>query len=159
MTSVTEQQLAQELRAVLSCVSVGGSIDESESLRDALTSLEVYIPAVLREIHDEWRYESLDGFYSTVARKTRDYELELVGLCILISDQTLTPLHIRLEISPDEDEIVWLECKLGEAGRDGMVRIPYGSTRVGKLANADRIKTIEWVYRVGFGEQSSPSSP
>jgi hypothetical protein len=81
------------------------------------------------------------------------HEIEIIGLCILISDQTLTPLHIRLYISPEEDEIVWLECKLGEMGPDGMIRVPYGSSRANKLADAERINTIKWVYCVGFGQR------
>jgi hypothetical protein len=56
--------------------------------------LNGYIPEVLREIHSEWKYESLDGIYPEIARKNGDLEIEIIGLCIFIQDQTLTPLHL-----------------------------------------------------------------
>ena len=42
MTSVAEQRLARELRAVLIREPVGGNIGESGNLREVLTALEFY---------------------------------------------------------------------------------------------------------------------
>ena len=92
-----------------------------------LSGLEFFIPQVLAEIHPEWKHESLDGFYPVVARKTGEGEAEIFGLCILISDQTTTPFHLRLQSSPSSDEVSWLECRLGEAGEHGMVRTPLAT--------------------------------
>jgi len=153
-TSRAEAFLARELRLALADIPIGAPITDSDQFRDALSSLEYFIPEVLGEIHTEWRHESLDGIFPEIATKTNTYEVEIAGLCIIISDQTLTPIHVRLLTAPDKDEIAWLECRLGESSPQGMVRIPYGSSR-GKLAVASRLDTIDWVYFVGFGDRVS----
>ena len=58
-------------------------------------------------------------------RKTGDRELELFALCIIINDQSLIPVHLRLEISPNSDEVLCLELKLGERKDDAMLPQPY----------------------------------
>ena len=132
------------------------SIADAEQFREVLCGLEYFLPEVLREIHPEWDRESLDGLFPQVACKTRDGEAEIFGLCILISDQTLTPFHLRLQISPSVDKVSWLECRLGERGEQGMVRTPYQSLNAirkrlyGREGRADR---IDWVYNVTFGKR------
>jgi hypothetical protein len=101
---------------------------------------------------------SLDGIYPVLARKTGEGEMELFGQCILISDQTLTPLHLRLQVGPTEDEVSWLECRLGERGERGMVRTPYESQdRAFKRLYAleGKADAIDWVYKVTFGRRES----
>jgi hypothetical protein len=105
----------------------------------------------LREVHAEWKHESLDGVFSELARKSADWQAEIAGLCILITDQTLTPYHVCLRVASETDEIEWLECKLGETRDDKMVRIPYDSNRGGRRSVAVRLHTINWKYHVGFG--------
>lgn len=142
------------MRAILAHVSIGESIEQAAEFRDLLSTLERYLPEVLREVHPVWARESLDGVYSELARKTGECEIELAGLCIFISDQTLTPLHVRLQISPSRDEITWLDCRLGEAGPDGTVRIPYERRRMlAKPAVSTNWDQLDWVYHVGFGER------
>jgi hypothetical protein len=109
---------------------------------------------VLQEIHPEWKRESLDGIYPEIARKSGEFEIEIAGLCILISDQALTPFHLLLQINPDRNEVSWLDCKLGEAGPNGMVRTPYDWRRVlAKLSSATDWKRVKWTYHVGFGKR------
>ena len=153
--SKAEQHLACKLRVVLAGVPIGGAVDDSQEFREVLSALEFFIPQLLRELYPEWNQESLDGVYPEIARKTNECEAEIAGLCILISDQTMTPIHVRLHASQDKDEIDWLECRLGEAGADGMIRMPYGSRWLANLAVTGRLDTIEWVYCVGFGERNS----
>lgn len=93
----------------------------------------------------------MDGIFPEIAVKTAHHEANIAGLCILISDQTLTPIHIRLRAAVSSDAIVSLKCCLGESGPNGMVRVPYGSNRVSKIAVANRLDVIEWTYRVMFG--------
>ncbi len=156
MASRLEQDLSRSIRAVLADLPDGARIPDSEEFREVNLGLEYFLPEVLREIHPEWRHESLDGIIPLVARRTRQGEAEIVGLCILISDQTLTPLHLFLQIAPSVDEVSWLECRLGEKGKHGMVRTPYDKMSSKRLyaleGNADG---IEWVYKVTFGERRS----
>jgi hypothetical protein len=123
-----------------------------------LDGLEFFLPAVLRKVYPELDRESLDGFSPLFARKTGEREAELFGFCILISDQTLTPIHLRLQLSSTSNEVSWLELRLGESGPDGMVRLPYHPT-VGTIhtwlhALNERAVTIAWVYEVTFGKKS-----
>src|SRR4029079_15732548 len=97
------------LRTALAPLPIGSVIPESECLRAALCSLESYLVALLREIHVEWEHESLDGILPLTSRKTGEHEVEIVGHCILITDQSLTPIHVRLQHSSTDDEISWLE--------------------------------------------------
>lgn len=112
------------------------------------------MPAVLREIHAFWKYESLDGVFHELARKTGPRQVEIAGLCILISDQTLTPYHVQLRFASSADEIEWLDCRLGEIRGDVLVRVPYNSyfDRGGVRSVADRLRSIEWQFHVGFGD-------
>jgi hypothetical protein len=112
--------------------------------------LEAYTHAVLREVHLDWKYESFDGVWPEVAKNLGEREAEFTGLFILISDQTLTPFHIRLKIAENQHEIEIFDCKVGEL-RDGkMVRIPYNSV-AGKKSVHTRLNSMTWKYHVGFG--------
>lgn len=156
MASSLEQNLSRSLRAILADLPDGARIPDSEQFREVTSGLEYLLPEVLREIHPEWRHESLDGILPLVARKTREDEAEIVGMCILITDQTVTPLYLHLQIDPAADEVSWLECRLGERGKHGMMRTPYnqmsGKRFYALEGNAD---LIEWVYKVTFGERRS----
>jgi hypothetical protein len=109
---------------------------------------------VLNQVYPDC--EALDGILSLVARKTGRLEAEILGLCILLSDQSVTPLHVRLQIGIYNDEITWLECRLGERGNHGMVRTPYdSSSAVAKRLYAleGKADSIDWVYKVTFGQR------
>lgn len=158
--SKAEEIISSSLRTILADLPIGAPIDDSGEFRkDVLNGLEFFLPVILREIHNEWKYESLDGIYPVVARKTGAGEVDIFGLCILISDQTLTPLHLRFQIASFEDEISWLECNLGEQGEQGMVRIPYDALNAafkrvyGVWALEGNSDKIDWVYKVTFGER------
>src|SRR5262245_546353 len=118
MASKAEEIASRRLRAILAGLPDGATIGDSPGFRDALSGLEWFLPTVLAEIHPEWTGESLDGIYAHVAQKTGEGEAEILGLCCLMSDQTLTPIHLRLRVSTTADEVSWLELRLGENGRD-----------------------------------------
>ena len=155
MASSAEQRISCSLRALLAGLLDGASISASEQFREILSFLNFFLPhQVLSEIYPEWNQESLDGILPILARKTRDGETEILGLCIIISDQTLTPIHVRLQVAASNDEISWLECRLGQRGKDGMVRTPYDSLSAvaRRLCALDgRPDLIDWVYKVTFG--------
>ncbi len=157
MVSKAEEIASRRLRAILAVTPAGEAIDDSPEFRDALSGLEWFLPTVLAEIHPEWNGESLDGIYPHIAHKIGEWEAEILGLCCLMSDQTLTPIHLRLQLSSTGDEVSWLELRLGEKGRAGMVRIPYSSSpSLHKRLHAliHRASTVEWVYQVTFGNRT-----
>ena len=157
MASRAEESISRSLRAILADLPNGACIGDSEQFEEVLSGLEFFLPhQVLSEVYPEWGGESLDGILPLVARKTGDGEAEILGLCILISDQTLTPLHVRLQVAVYTDEVSWLECKLGERGKHGMVRTPYeSSSAVAKRLYAldGKADQIDWVYKVTFGKR------
>ena len=152
--SKAEQLTSRALRTMLGRAAVGDSIQQFAEFLEFLSGLEWLLPKVLEEIHPEWKWESLDGFQVFAAHRTWNQEAELTGYCILITDQTLTPFHLRLQIAPAVDEISWLELKLGERSPSGMVRLPYSAPPLRwTAALKDGIDTIDWVYKVTYGER------
>ncbi len=165
MASKTEEILSRALRTILADLSTGANIPASEQFRrDVLTSLCWWLPSIFGEVFPEWSGMCLDGIYPALARKTGDGEAEILGQCIFIEDQTLTPIHLRLQLAPAADEVSWLEFKVGErlegkpgeCGKHGMKLIPYlnldrALRRIYRLdGNAD---DIDWVYKVTFGNR------
>lgn len=158
MPSRAEQSVSRSFRTILAALPNGASFANAEQLQDALDGLDFFVPQVLRKKHPEWDRESLDGFFPLMARKCGEREAEIFGLCILITDQTLTPIHLYLQLSPSTDEVSWLECKLGEKGEHGMTRTPWpSSSAIDQLlhALAGRSDRIDWVYKVMFGHRRS----
>lgn len=157
MASKAEEVTSRRLRAILVGLPTGAGIVDSDEFRDASLSLEWFLPDVLAEIHNEWAGESLDGIYCHVARKTGDLEVEILGLCWLMCHQKLTPIHLRLQLSADADEVSWLELRLGEKGPHGIVLKPYyvSEDSIYKRLHSlnGRIDTIEWIYKVTYGER------
>ncbi len=146
MTSKAETIVSQELRAILAPLDTGASIPHSEWLLKLQSALEFFLPAELG-----WRHESFDAFRFVIARKVTCDEAEFAGLALLISDQTWTPIHLWLRLSPDSDRITSLDCRVGEPGEgaEGLVRIPYASGLADKILYSlpERVGAIDWVYR------------
>src|SRR5688572_7313196 len=105
MISQTEQYLGRSLRTILAHLPEGGAIAHSEEFQKVLLGMEFFLPGVLQERYSEWNHESLDGICPLVARKTGKDEVEIFGQCILMSDQTLALLHVRLQVDPAKDEL------------------------------------------------------
>ena len=155
--SVPEQRVCELLTPLLRSHEVGDSIVPSSGDGYIFSSFEFFLPGVLREIHAEWLHESLDGIYPASFRKTGDREIELIGLALFISDQTLTPLHVRLQLSLDFDCVSWIDLKLGERIDGECRRDPYGSAKVSRamLHVTNRLDSVDWYYHVGYGEYQS----
>jgi hypothetical protein len=153
MQSPAEHILVRSFRSILADLPTGFEIEESAEFRSALNALEFFVSEVLSEIHSEWRGEALDGVIPLTSRKTGEREVEILGLCILLSDQTVTPIQLRLQIAPASDEVSWFECRLGERGREGMVRTPYERRSKRLYALEGRTDSIDWVYQVTFGDR------
>jgi hypothetical protein len=159
MLSKAEIITSQALRSILVELPIGSTIDDSEKLQLALSGLEWFVSEVLREIHPEWN-ESLDAIYPHYARKSGEREVEILGLCYLLSDHTMASIDLRLQLFRATDAVSWLELRLGEKGENGMVRLPYGSNvsiykRLHDLNR--RAENIDWVYKVTFGKKEVES--
>lgn len=149
-----EQMIARSLRPILKDLEIGAPIGYSASFREVLSGIEWFLPGVIGEVHPEWIGMTLDGIDPWSARKTGESEIEIFGYCIFIDDQTVTPVHLRLQLAARNDEVSWLECRVGEPGPRGMVRTPY-SQSVNLLKRIYRKEgvpeSLEWVYQVTFG--------
>lgn len=155
--SAPEQIVCERLAPLLREHQIGDSLGNVLPSRELMSALEFYLPEILREVHQEWQYESLDGMYPKIFRKTGEREAELLGLANFISDQTLTPVHFRLQLSPTYDRVAWIDLRLGEHTESGCRREPYGLAKVqGSMLHVyERFDSIDWHYHVGFGERDS----
>ncbi len=160
MTSKAEAKTCHGLREIVDELQQGAQIPDSVGFRESLSGLEYLLPEVLAAEHHWWRYEGFDGILPAVARKVGPQEIEVIGVCILISDQSVTPIYVRLGLSSEADEIAWLECKVGEPGdRDGgLHRDSYESRRIASdLASVgDRASQINWVYTARIAPRATP---
>jgi hypothetical protein len=151
-----EAQVASEVKTLLGSVAVGAesTVAPSSSL---CSSLELYVPQVLRRTHSEWSGESLDGVFVARARKVGDATIELAGTCVLISDQTVTPILVVLALSPSGDRIGSVRVSLGEpgGGRLGISGPACDSPKAGRLLATvvPRLASIPWSYDVASPEK------
>jgi len=105
MTSKAEKIASRCLRAILAPISVGADTEDSDDFSDFQSAMEYVIQSILEKEYPWWRWESLDAFSFAVARKTGAEEAEFIGLCLLITDQTWTPFHLRLRVASQGDTI------------------------------------------------------
>lgn len=153
--SAAEQRVCEKLSELLPRFENGALPEHDQCSLGLFLGLERFISEVLCEVHQEWDHESLDGIDPSSFQKTGPRSVEVIGAAILITDQTLTALAVKLQISPDLDRVSWFDCRLGESEENGtMRRTPY--ERAGRnwgIANVlNRLDSIEWTYHVGYGE-------
>jgi len=154
--SGAEVIIAESLRPVLERLSTGDPFPESTELRKALSAMEYFIPEVLREIHSEWDHESLDVVYPLTTKKTGNQEADIFGLCLLISAQSIVPIHVRLQIDSQQNHVTWLECRLGDQETRDRVRRPSRSADSNQQQPSSiqaQPDQIDWAYRVTYGKQ------
>lgn len=72
-------------------MELGAVVTDDERFGNLSAALEYYVPEVLAEVHSEWRRVSFDGVWPDVVKRTGLREIEIIGLCNFMSDQTLTP--------------------------------------------------------------------
>ena len=153
-----EECVSRSLRKILADLPLGASLydlgrPQPEQTGDFFPCLEYFLPAVLKELHPEWREESFDGFDPLFARKIGHREAELFGLCILISDQAHVPFHLLLQIASDTEEVSWLEFKVGEK-ENGEMKRSYTKSLYNRLyVLQEQPQKIDWAYQVTFGNR------
>lgn len=145
---------ARTARSILNDTEMDHSCLSSPLLESLLSSLEGFVSQLFHEI-GLLVNDCLDGIYAEIADKCGSFEIRILGNCIFINDQCLTPIDVKFSVACDKDEIDWCECKLGAMGPNGMVRTPYG----GKMRMvAGREKEIEWYYHFGYDHRSKPNA-
>lgn len=156
-TPVLESQVAAELKSLLRGLPVGAAFTVEPSA-DFCSSLEMYIPELLRRRYPQWAWESLDGIFMASARKTGPTAAQLGGTCILISDQTVTPFLVHLEASLADESITSFRVSLGESGGGSLgISGPECNSRDAEelLATiADRIGDIAWSFEIASPDLS-----
>jgi hypothetical protein len=155
MASQSELMVSRALRAVLADLPDGAIIPESRAFSGFLSVLEDFLTETLRDIHPEWEFESLDGVLPALANKSAPGEADLLGLCILITDQSLVPMHLRLQHANVHDSISWFDCKFGEEKNHRMNRVPWGSRSdaLKRLYLPHEVKRMNWFYHVTYGRR------
>lgn len=150
-SSSLETKIAAELSSYLENTSVGSEF-KVEPSADLSYLLELYIPKLLSSRYSEWEKESLDGVFVTRARKINLETVELAGMCILISDQTVTPFFIHLSLTSISYSIASYRVFLGEPGGGhlGISGPPCNTSRAQRmLENINtRLNNIPWLYTI-----------
>lgn len=155
--SPLERALALALRALLKDVPLGAEFAVPSSA-EICSVMELFFPDVLRRRHPEWLRESLDGFFIAHAKRVGPRAVEIIGTCILISDQTVTPFRARLSLGTEGDSVASYRIQLGEpsGGPLGISGPPCNSREATRLLNGlmSRVNSVSWKY-----DASSLESP
>lgn len=119
--------LADALRRLLE-----SGLNDEAAERELCSALEWSIPGRLKELHNVWKYETLDGVLPIRVTPVGNTGLELFGRCILLSDQTLVPILVTLNLEPTGT--VTVSGFIGEPDEEsgGMRRVKYGSQEAEK---------------------------
>lgn len=157
MPSRTERCLCRALHVEFADFAIGGTRAEYEPVRKMMTSLEWFVPEVLRELYPEWNSEALDGVWPFRVRKVDRAEAEVFGACYLMNNQKLAPLHVSTLASTLEEEISWFECELGIRGRRSMVGFPSMEHLCNHFYHFNDVDPdiLDWPYRVTFGSRGT----
>lgn len=143
--------VASELNVLLDGVAVGARLDVPPAA-DICSSLERWLPEILRRKYPQWKGESLDGICVARATKTGPLAARLIGTCILITDQRVTPFWVDLKLTATEDSVVAFRLRLGEpgTGRLGISGPGSNSNQADRLLCMllDRLDEVDWTYRV-----------
>jgi hypothetical protein len=158
----SEIVVAKSLRRLLATLEDGAPIEWPEKYSDTFNGFEYLLPQLLSQHYAYWKHESFDGFFPATSQKIGPYSAEIVGVCILISDQTVTPINIRIGILPPADEIAWMDCKVGArgSGAGAMTRTPWPIWRENPLCTLTHpVDSIDWVYSITLGHEAQTETP
>jgi len=151
VASWLEAMVATEVKKLVAGLPAGAEITVEPSA-SLCRSLEFFIPQLLSSSHSEWKGESLDGVFVACARKTGPAAVHLVGTCVLMSDQTMTPFMVELEASLSSESIASFRVHLGEPGRGqlGISGPKWNSHGADTLLAmlTTRLDRIAWSYTI-----------
>ena len=148
-----EHVLGVQLREFLAATGTGSET----SYRDMLSALEYYTTELLQYCEGWPSHESLDGVLPSRITKVDENEMEVLGVCILISDQTVTPMHATFRLTPRSEDIAMATCRVGEPDRasGGLLRLPYGSAdaSLARSTLPDRLGMFPWLFTIEVGSE------
>lgn len=153
MMAKFEELAAQYLRLSLRGVQEGGHVPETEARMQLQSALELFLPLMLRNADpNHWRLEAFDAFRFPVARKTAPLEAEFRGAGLLLSDETWTPVQVRLRAAADADTIEWGTCQVGDRLAGPGKRLPSQSPELGRLLSSicDHPEKIDWAFSAEY---------
>lgn len=150
-SSGLEAKVVMELSRLLERVAVGQEF-QIEPAATLSFSLELFLPQLLSQKYPVWSGETLDGIFIVCAQKIDAGAAHLAGMCMLMSDQTVTPFSLHVVLDPSHTKIASYRVHLGEpgGGRLGISGPTCHSDRAQILQYAprDRLKSIIRSYKV-----------
>ncbi|KAA0135997.1 hypothetical protein FYZ48_17870 [Gimesia chilikensis] len=154
MISTAETMVVQALAELLPQTDTGEALPDSAASGNLVSALGYFIPDVLRELHPEWEHLCFDDVYLHEALKLGEREALIFGLADFLDDFQLAPVYARLQVSKSSHCVSWLECRVGEAGPQGMQRWPNRPAIEKQLYRlAGKQNQIDWAYQVTYGEK------
>jgi len=131
---------------------VGHDLEGHPLADEVAEALCAYLPYVFAHKYRRWALESLDHVSLTLLRSLDEYILEAAGLCVLISDPTTMPFHVRLHLSSNSTGIPKVLCRAGEMhpSSGDTLRLAWNSDFAKKYAKQlnQRLDAIVWKYEV-----------
>ena len=93
-----------------------------------------------------------DAFRVPVARKVGPLEAEFRGVGLLLSDETWTPVQVRLRAAHDTDTIAWGRCQAGDRLGSQTERLPFSSPGLGKLLASvcEHPERVDWAFSAEY---------
>ena len=141
---------ASQVAACLVGLPVGAPLPLASS-SDLCFILELLIPALLRTDYPEWGHESIDGFFFASAVKSDRRAATLAGTCILMSDQTVTPFILNLDLA-DQGGFDLFRIRLGDLGHGPLgISGPAANSTAAQtllLSLNARLDQVDWAYDV-----------
>ncbi len=123
--------------------------NDEQAVQTLCGELEWLVSSKLREKYAYWTKETLDGVLATKVGVSSSKSVTILGRCILMSDQAVTPLSLVVSDRPGEGIVV--SGRVGQAGdgEGGMRRVVYGSREMDQQLQAlFRGDPIDWVYEL-----------
>jgi hypothetical protein len=153
MMAKFEELAAQYLRMSLRGVEEGSQIPNSEAVKQLQGALELFLPLMLRNADpNHWRLEAFDAFRFPVARKLGPCEAEFRGAGLLLSDETWTPVQVRLRAASDTDVIAWGSCQVGDRRVERTQRLPSKSPELDRLLASvcEHPDRMDWAFSAEY---------
>jgi hypothetical protein len=154
--SRAESVASQSLQRLLEPLAVGDAVDPSdEKLEEVLSFLERFVAWLLRESGE--CDLGIDGILPLHASKSEGRELHVAGWAILIDNQRVTLIRVRVLHDPTGAEIEWMECRLAVFEPDGCAVASWPWSATGSVDRRLTLKLlaggedVPWAFGATYG--------
>ncbi|QDU81621.1 hypothetical protein Pla110_33640 [Polystyrenella longa] len=124
-----------------------------DSFNEISTDLEFFLTELLIAVYPEWKQDSLDGIELTHCLVTDQNNCSMLGLVWLIRDQKTVPMLMEIKTDWSGEKILWCECRIGESGSEGMLRMDYPRLIKKLYSIVDAKNSINWAYHLAYGDR------